>query len=248
MTRRVLITGASAGIGRALAERYAREGAVLGLVARRADKLQELKARLETRGARVLCYPADVRDAARMADVAKEFWREAGGADIVIANSGISHSDGLKAGDPLPAAEVIAVNVQGVIHTLLPFIPPMLERRQGHVVAVGSVAGFRGLPGKGAYSASKAAVKTLLDAWRVNLRGTGIHVTTVCPGYVESDLTAANTYPMPFLMNADKAADLIARAIDRQAKTYVFPWQMRLAVPLLQALPEWLLPALSGRR
>lgn len=246
--RRILITGASAGIGLALAEHYAREGAVLGLAARRADRLEALKPRLETHGAKVYCYAADVRDAPRMAEVARAFWQAAGGVDIVIANSGISSSDGLKSGDPQAAADVVAVNVQGVIHTLVPFIPPLLERKHGHLVAIGSVAGFRGLPGKGAYSASKAAVKTLLDAWRVNLRGSGVHVTTICPGYVESELTTGNAYPMPFLMKAEKAAGLIARAIDRHAKTYVFPWQMRLVVPILRIVPESLLSTFSGRK
>ncbi len=245
--RRVLITGASAGIGLALAERYAREGAVLGLVARRVERLEALKPRLEAHGAKVYSYAADVRDGPRMAEVARGFWEAAGGVDIVIANSGISHSDRLQSGDPQAAAEVIAVNVQGVIHTLVPFIPPMLERKHGHLVAIGSVAGFRGLPGKGAYSASKAAVKTLLDAWRVNLRGSGVRVTTICPGYVETELTAGNAYPMPFLMGAEKAAGLMARAIDRHAKTYVFPWQMRLAVPILKIVPEALLSTFSGR-
>jgi len=246
--QRVLITGASAGIGMALAAYYARQGATLGLVARRTDRLDVAKTKLESAGGKVFLHAADVRDAARMTAVARAFWDEAGGVDIAIANAGISESDGLRQGDPKSASDVIAVNVQGVINTLLPLIPPMLERKQGHVVAIGSVAGFRGLPGKGAYSASKAAVKTLMDAWRVQLRGSGVHVTTICPGYVESELTQGNTYPMPFLMGADKAAQLTGQAIDGRAATYIFPWQMRILVPLLKILPDMLLTPMTGRK
>jgi hypothetical protein len=244
----VLITGASAGIGMSLAEYYAEPGAVLGLVARRTERLAAARPALEAAGAKVFIFAGDVRDAPRMAEVARAFWSAAGGVDIVIANAGISASDGLRQGDPQPASDVIAVNVQGVINTLLPLIPPMLERKAGHLVAIGSVAGFRGLPGKGAYSASKAAVKTLLDAWRVQLRGSGVHVTTICPGYVESELTRDNAYPMPFLLGADQAARLIGRAIDRLAAVYVFPWQMRWVVPLLQAVPDWMLASMTGRK
>jgi short-subunit dehydrogenase len=245
---RVLISGASAGIGLALARHYARPGAVLGLVARRTERLHAACQALEAARAAVHVYPADVRDAARMGEVAQMFWGAAGGVDIAIANAGISLGDGLRKGDPAPACEVIAVNVQGAINTLLPFIPLMLERGRGHLVAVGSVAGFRGLPGKGAYSASKAALKTLLEAWRVQLRGSGVAVTTICPGYVATELTEGNPYPMPFILPVDEAARRIARAIERRAATYIFPWQMRLAVPLLRATPDWLLSTLTGRK
>ncbi|HEX7928658.1 MAG TPA: SDR family oxidoreductase [bacterium] len=245
---RVLLTGASAGIGMALADHYAKQGATLGLVARRTDRLEAAKAGWEAAGAKVFIHAGDVRDAARMGEIARAFWNQAGGVDIVIANAGISESDGLRQGDPKPASDVIAVNVQGAINTLLPVIPLMLERESGRVVAIGSVAGFRGLPGKGAYSASKAAVKTLMDAWRVQLRGSGVSVTTICPGYVESELTDGNTYPMPFLMPANKAARLISHAIDRRASTYIFPWQMRWIVPLLRTLPDALLSPMTGRR
>lgn len=245
---RMLITGASAGIGLALARHYARPGAVLGLVARRAQRLEAARQALQATGAAVHAYSADVRDAARMGQVVREFWDAAGGVDIAVANAGISLGDGLRVGNPAPACEVIAVNVQGAINTLLPLIPLMLERRSGHLVAVGSVAGFRGLPGKGAYSASKAALKTLLDAWRVQLRGSGVFVTTLCPGYIATELTEGNPYPMPFILPVDDAARQIARAIERRATIYVFPWQMRLAVPLLRVVPDWLLSSLTGRK
>ncbi len=136
---------------------------------------------------------------------------------------------------------MIRSNVLGVMHTLLPAIPPMMEAGMGHLVTVGSVAGFRGLAGKGAYCASKAAVKTLMDAYRPVLKPHGIRVTTICPGYVRTEMTEKNTFPMPFLMESDKAAVLMARAIEKGRKTYVFPWQMRLAVPLLSLAPDWIM-------
>jgi short-subunit dehydrogenase len=247
---RILLTGASSGIGAALAELYAaRHGAALtlGLVARRSERLAQVAARAQAAGARTLTYTADVRDRERMAEVAREFVAAAGGCTLAIANAGVSRSDALALGDAGDASEVVASNVSGVIHTLLPLIPTLIAQRAGHLVTIGSVAGFRGLPGKGAYCASKAAAKMLMDAWRPELRRHGIRVTTICPGWIVSEMTDENAYPMPFLMDTPKAARLIARAIDRGRATYVFPWQMRLALPLIRLVPERLLPTLAAR-
>ncbi len=245
--RRIFLTGASRGIGRALAELYSGPDVTLGLVARRADGLEELGARLGKLGCRVLPFAADVRDAARMRAAALAFCAQAGGVDLAIANAGISLPDKLLAGDPAEAADMIHTNVQGVLYTLLPFVPPMVGQGSGHLVTIGSVAGFRGLPGKGAYCASKAAVKTLMDAYRPTLRRHGIRVTTIHPGFVATDMNAKNRNPMPFIMSAEKAARLIRGAIARGASSYVFPWQMRLVIPLLVSLPDFFLPA-SDRR
>ncbi|HUJ76086.1 MAG TPA: SDR family NAD(P)-dependent oxidoreductase [bacterium] len=238
----VFITGASAGIGAALARAYAAPGCTLGLVARRVEQLERVKQELEGRGARVLLYQADVRDAEQMANAAKAFCSATEGVSLAIANAGTSHSDRLDQGSAAPGTETIAINVIGTINTLLPLVPAMMAQRRGHLVAIGSVAGFRGLPHKGAYSASKAAVKTLLDGYRPVLRPYGIRCTTICPGYVETELTAKNKFPMPFLMPADRAARLIQGAINQGKSTYVFPWQMRALIPLLQRVPDRWLP------
>lgn len=245
--RRIVITGASAGIGLALAEAYAEAGVTLGLVARREDRLKALAERFALTGCRTLTFAADVQDAARMRQVAQEFCAQAGGVDLVIANAGINRPDKSLEGDPTGAAEVIHCNINGVLHTLLPMVPFMIAQGGGHLTAIGSIAGFRGLPGNAPYCASKAAVKTLMDAYRPVFRRRGIRVTTICPGYVESELTAKNKSPMPFLMPADKAARLIRRAIARGASTYVFPWQMRLIVPLLTRVPDRVFPVFERR-
>ncbi len=240
--RSVFLTGASAGIGQALARRLAAPGTALGLVARRLERLEALREELEARGARVWLYEADVREPEPMARAARQFAAAAGGISWAIANAGVSRGDDLLEGTTERMSEVMTTNVLGVIHTLAPVIPIMVRRQAGHLVTIGSIAGFRGLPGKGAYCASKAAVKMLMDAHRPVLRRHGIRVTTICPGWVESEMTADNPYPMPFLMGVDKAARLIVRAIERGRRTYVFPWQMRLALPLIRFAPEWLLP------
>jgi short-subunit dehydrogenase len=245
---KVLLTGASSGIGWALAERLAEPGVAIGLVARRRERLDRLCGRLAGKSAQAFAYEADVRDAARMQQVIESFAAEAGGLTLVIANAGVSRSDNLEQGDAAGLSDLIATNVQGAINTLVPAVPHLIRGGGGQLVAVGSVAGFRGLPGKGAYCASKAALKTLLDGFRPALRRHGIHVTTICPGWVESEMTEDNPYPMPFLLKADRAAALIAGAIANRRRTYVFPWQMRLALPLLRLVPDFVLPGLASRR
>lgn len=239
---RIFITGASSGIGRALAQEYAAPGVTLGLTARRKEMLEALGREVEARGARALLYPLDVRDAAGMEAAASAFVEAAGGVDLAIANAGIRAGGGLKDGRAEAMADVFAVNVAGVLHTLVPMVPPMIRQGHGRLVAIGSVAGFRGLPGRADYNASKAAVKTLMDGFRVELRPHGIQVTTICPGWVESEMSARNPFPMPFMLRADKAARMIAGAIRGGRKTYILPWQWRLMLPLIVRLPERLLP------
>ncbi len=240
--QRIFITGASAGIGKALAIAYAGPGVTLGLVARRKPLLDALKGELEARGAKVLLYPVDVRDAAKMARAVDGFVKSAGGVELAIANAGISSRGGLTGGNAEPFAKVISVNVLGALHTLVPAVPHMVEQKRGHLVVIGSVAGFRGLPGRAEYNASKAAVKTLMDGFRLELRRHGIWVTTICPGFVESELTARNKFRMPFLLGADQAARMIVSAIRRRKKTYIFPWQWRLLLPIVVRVPDWAVP------
>jgi len=244
----ILITGASSGVGAALARLWAAPGRRLGLVARRAERLEDMATELRAQGAEVVCYGVDVCDEAAMAQAVRGFVEDARGLVLVVANAGISRSDKLPDGLAGPGAEVIAVNVQGVMHTLLPAIPAMIQAGGGHLVTIGSVAGFRGLPGKGAYCASKAAVKTLMDAYRPILKPHGILVSTICPGWFHSELTENNPYPMPFIMDTGRAARKIARAIEGGRKTYIFPWQMHIATWLMRVVPDFMMPNVYARR
>ncbi len=243
--QRVVITGASCGIGRALAAEYARRGAVLGLVARRADVLDRLAAILPVRS---YSYPADVRNAAALTRAAQDFISRAGCPDIVIANAGVS------AGTLTPEVddnevfeEILATNLTGMMLTFQPFIEAMRARRQGVLVGIASVAGFRGLPGAAAYSASKAGAISYLESLRVEMSGSGVSVVTICPGYVATPLTAKNPYRMPFLMKAEIAAEKMADAIAARKRFYVLPWQMALIGRILRSLPRPLYDLLFSR-
>jgi short-subunit dehydrogenase len=233
----VFITGASSGIGEALARFYASRGAALGLFARRADELARIARSLAP--AHVLTYAGDVRDAPALAEAAKQFVANAGVPDVVIANAGVSTGTVTGQVDDLSAfGRVFDTNVLGIVNTFTPFIGAMRDRRDGALVGIASIAGFRGLPGSSAYSASKAAAIAYLESLRVELRGSGVTVVTVCPGYIATPMTAGNPYPMPFLMQPDVAARKIARAIAHRKRFYVLPWPMALAGRVLRVLPR----------
>jgi hypothetical protein len=234
---RVFITGASSGIGAALARHYARAGATVGLYARRADALAELAATLGP-GA-CLTYAGDVRDAGALADAARDFVQRAGVPDVVIASAGVSRGTTTEIVGDLAAFEaVFDTNVLGMVRTFAPFLAGMQARRTGTLAGIASVAGFRGLPGSGAYSASKAGAISYLESLRVELRDSGVRVVTICPGYVATPMTAHNPYRMPFLMDVDVAARKIVHAIAAGRRFYVLPWQMAWTGRLLKILPR----------
>ena len=241
---KVFITGASSGIGQALAQEYARQGAVLGLVARREEALRDLAASLPNPRAAYL-YPADVCDADAMQAAAQRFIAEVGVPDIVIANAGISVGTLASEREDIHAfRQVMDTNWYGVLTTFHPFIAPMSAAAHGPVrptlVGIASVAGVRGLPGAGAYSASKSAVIKLLESLRLELHAKGIRVVTIAPGYIRTPMTEHNPYPMPFLMDADRFARRAARVIARGRRFRVIPWQMGVVAALLHSMPRWL--------
>jgi short-subunit dehydrogenase len=242
---RVVITGASSGIGAALAREYARRGATLGLIARRHDQLARLASGLSGDCA---VYAADVRDRYAMRAAAEDFRIRFGGVDIVIANAGVSAGTVTERADDHPVfQEILDINVMGLFNTFQPFLPAMRKAAAGRLVGIASVAGFRGLPGAGAYCASKAAAIAYLEALRVELRGSGVKVVTICPGYIATPMTARNPYPMPFMLQADDAARRMARAIARGKRRTVIPWQMGLAGAALRAMPDVLYDYLLAR-
>ena len=233
----IFITGASSGIGEALARHYAATGASVGLFARREAELERVAAALAP--ARVAAYGGDVRDAAALADAARDFLARFGAPDVVIASAGVSRGTVTDHAEDLPAfRSVLETNVMGMVNAFQPFIGSMRAARRGALVGIASIAGFRGLPGSGAYSASKAAAIGYLESLRVDLRGSGVSVVTVCPGYVATPMTAENPYRMPFLMEPAVAARKIAHAIAARKRFYVLPWQMAIAGRALRMLPR----------
>src|SRR5574340_850060 len=236
--RRLVISGASSGLGLALAQHYLRNGATVALFARRGELLQTIGTEFP---GQVFCYALDVRDAAAVRQAADDFVTRAGAPDVVIANAGVSVGTLTEHAEDIDAfQQVMDINVLGMAKTFQPFIAAMRAAQQGTLVGIASVAGFRGLPGAGAYSASKSAAISYLESLRVELHGSGVKVVTICPGYIRTPMTAINPYPMPFILEADEAARRIARAIERQTAFAVIPWQMGLAGRMLRLLPRWL--------
>ena len=242
----VFLTGASSGIGEALAREYAARGATLGLVARRASVLAELAAALPGRHH---TYACDVTDRDALIAAARAFEAATGGADVVIANAGISEGVLTEYYEDLEAfRRVMDTNVLALAHTFHPFIAPMRTRGRGTLVGIASVAGIRGLPGSEAYCASKAAAISYCESLRVELRRTGVRVVTVAPGFVRTPLTAKNPYRMPFLMEPADFARRAADRIDAGTSYAVIPWQMGVVAKLLRVLPNWAFDRLMGNR
>jgi len=242
----VFLTGASSGIGMALAREFSRRGACLGLVARRADLLAALAAELATP---CHVFALDVTDRAALLAAARDFEARCGGTDIVIANAGISTGVQTEHVEDLAVFDaVLATNLTAVVTTFHPFIAPMRGRRSGTLAGIASVAGIRGLPGSEAYCPSKAALINYCESLRVGLRGSGIRVVTIAPGFIRTPMTEGNPYPMPFLMDAQAFAARAAAAIVRGDSFRVIPWQMAWIARLLRLLPDWAFDrALAGR-
>lgn len=239
MSLKIFITGASSGIGEALAVYYAAQGATLGLAARRGDSLAALNARL---GGRHACYPLDVADAPALHAAAADFVARFGAPDIVIASAGVSAGTLTECEEDLAVFKrVMDINVFGMAATFAPFIPALKAAGSAaRLVGIASVAGIRGLPGAEAYSASKAAAIAYLESLRLEMRPYGIKVVTIAPGYIATPMTAVNPYKMPFLLPAAQAAERFAAAIASGATYAVIPWQMGVVAKVLRLLPNWL--------
>jgi len=238
---RVVITGASSGIGEALARHYAADGVVLGLISRR-------KVGTDALPGQIVSYSLDVTDAPALAAAAQDFIRRFGAPDLVIANAGIaSGTDGTDLRDVAKLKKLLDVNVAGLAATFAAFAPAMREAGRGTLAGIASVAGFRGLAGNGAYCASKSAAITWMESLRAELYGSGVSVVCVCPGYIDTPMTQVNRFRMPFLLSADEAARRIARAIAGKRRLAVIPWQMALASLALRAMPGWLYDRIASR-
>ncbi|MBM3545342.1 MAG: SDR family NAD(P)-dependent oxidoreductase [Alphaproteobacteria bacterium] len=236
----ILISGASSGLGAALAEAYAAPGIRLALGGRDRERLDGVAERCRAAGAEVDVEIVDVVDASattRWVETADD--RRA--LDLVIANAGISAGSRSTGEAAEQVRRILAVNIDGVVSTVLPALPRMQRRGRGQVALMASLAGYRGLPGAPAYCASKAAVKVFGEALRGELAADGVGVSVICPGYVDTPLTQRNRFPMPFLMDAPSAARLIKRRLAKNKARIAFPWPMATLVWLLQAMPPGLI-------
>jgi short-subunit dehydrogenase len=249
----VLITGASSGIGQALAWRFYQAGYRLALVARRVDEVKTWVAARQISEVSYEIYSADVASIDQMASMGQACIAAQGVPDLVIANAGISVGlDSAIREDIDVLAQTLATNNIGLAATFHPFITAMVQRKSGTLVGIASVAGIRGLPGHGAYCASKAAVISYCESLRGEMLSetgkNGVKVVTIAPGYVATPLTAQNSYSMPFLMQPEDFADRAFRAITAGVSYRVIPWQMGIVAKLLRLLPNWLFDkAVAGR-
>jgi short-subunit dehydrogenase len=243
--KKVFITGASSGLGLAIATQYAlqfkTQGIVLGLVGRNTEALNALAYKLTNEyGAVCRIYTLDVRDIIKINEAAINFIEQYGVPNIVIASAGVSRGTLTENIADIPAFKAIMdINVMGLIHTFHPFIDVMRQNKteQRILVGIASVAGIRGLPGAGAYSASKAAAINYLESLRIELQKDDIHVTTIAPGYIRTPMTDINTYKMPFLMDAIPFAKKCISKIENKHRFVVIPWQMGWLARLMRLIP-----------
>lgn len=234
-----MVTGASSGIGAALAVELGSRGARVGLIARRVDKLDEVRAQVAATGAEVAVAAADVSVWESTQEAMAALTEALGPIYGVIANAGIGNPTRPKRIDGVRDAEVFATNVIGVVHTFAAAEPAISSAREGFLCAVSSIGGWRGLPGFASYSASKAAVTTFMESLAIGLKRSPVTVTTVHPGFVRTPLTDSNRFKMPFLVEPERAARVIVDGIARGRREVNFPWPMVFGMRLLRALPGW---------
>jgi short-subunit dehydrogenase len=244
----VFITGASSGIGQGLAIELGRKGARLGLLARRAETLDEIVKEVEAAGASALALPADVKDAVAVRGAAEKLRAKFGRVDVLIANAGIGVTTDARDLRPDEVANVIGVNVLGAVNSVTAVLPEMVEQKSGQLVVISSLAAYRGLPKSGAYCASKAAVSAFFESLRVDLQGSGVDVTIIHPGFIKTPLTAGREAQMPYLMELDDAVRKIIRAIEARKKSYAFPWQLATIVRAAMLMPVPLYDRIISRR
>ena len=234
-----IITGASSGIGKALARELSQQNWSVGLIARRIDRLNELATEISNADGRVEVAAADVSDREQITSAIEALRSSLGEVDLLIANAGVSRPDYL---DPFTVDDIelmFKVNTLGVVYAINSVLPQMLKNKSGHIAAVSSSGAYKGMPGSAGYCASKSAVNTFMEGLRIQLREENITLTTICPGFVKTPMTDVNTFKMPWLVEPAEAARRIVSALQRGKKVYNFPWQMAVLVKLFRFLPDW---------
>ncbi|MFW6067165.1 MAG: SDR family NAD(P)-dependent oxidoreductase [Myxococcota bacterium] len=235
--RTAFVTGASSGIGAALCKRLARDGLEVALAARRQEQLEQLAGDIRDTGGRARIYPLDVSDAAATETALQRADDDMGGIDLVVANAGIGHERWSGKLTWAEARPLIDVNVSGAVATLLALAGRMAERKHGHLVGVSSLAQYRGMPRNGLYSATKSFLSTFLEGLRIDLRGVGVAVTDVRPGFVRTPMTDKNEFHMPFMVEVGDAAEAIWKGIRKKQAVVAFPWQLATVVRSSTVLP-----------
>jgi short-subunit dehydrogenase len=232
-----MITGASSGLGRGMALEIAARGGHLGLLARREDLLKEIVAEAKKRNVKAVAATADVRDAKAVREAADRFREELGPIDILIANAGIGTADHAVSLTPEHAANVIGINVLGAVNSVAAVLPEMVQRKQGRLAAISSLAAYRGLAKSAAYCASKSALSAYFESLRIDLRRSGVGVTIIHPGFIKTDLTAGREAKMPYLMELEDGVKKIVSAIEKEKRIYAFPWQLATIVRATMMMP-----------
>jgi len=247
----VCITGASTGIGRSLAIEFSREGAKVGVLARREDRLRQLCEEIRAAGGTAEFATVDATDRTATTSALRSLANHLGPCDVLVANAGVGTSNSATDLNVAGAESVIRTNLLGPMYAFEAVLPDMLARRSGHLVGISSVAAFKGLPGAAAYCASKAGLNAYLESLRITLRSKKIAVTAICPGFIRTDMTAKNTR-MIWVLEPDVAARKIVRAIARRKKVYCFPKRMRWLIELTRWLPDKFvarsIPVIEDRR
>ena len=244
----VFLTGASSGIGEGLALAMARRGATLGLVARRREMLDDLADRCRKFDVKVRTFAVDVTDEMALADAANEIRSEFGRIDLMIANAGIGGNDEeTRSYVPQAVRKVVEINLLGAANAVHAVVPHMVERGSGHIVAISSLAGLRGLPKSAAYSASKAGMNAFFESVRLDVKHSGVDVTIIQPGFIRTPLTSSRANKMPFLMELDDAIPLFLKAIEKKKKFAAFPWQLATIVRSGKFMPAWMYDRIAGR-
>ena len=242
------MTGASSGIGEALALEIAKRGAAIGLLARRGDLLRQLAEKCEKQGGKARSFAIDVTDAKAVSDAADDLRNEFGKIDILIANAGIGgNNQETRNLNAEAVAEVINTNLIGAVNTVSAVLPQMLEQKNGHLVAISSLAAFRGLPKSAAYCASKAGMTAFFESIRLDVKAKGIDVTIIHPGFIKTPLTSGRKNKMPFIMELEDSIPHFIQAIEKRKKYAAFPWQMATFAKAGRFFPVWLYDKIAGR-